>query len=258
MSEDTKIKVLFLMEHSMEPVLLEIENDEDGQVGLFEQISKTENVALLDMTPFNIPNTLMLLDNEMSTNPGSYNLSIQVYPVFGKIAFVEVGQVGDDVKIVDMSEETIELITRFVKERKEYEIEAGIVNQVNIRVSKMGKANYLKEIDMSLSMGSSVEDDINEADKKAKRTPYSLVDELPDNMVNGHTYILTIEEGFAVYRSDKQVYQFEKIEDAIDWAEFKINIESQPFLDYLVSDNEYSSFLGGYLREMYKDAVDNV
>ena len=81
MSEAVEIKIATVKEDDFDPVVLKVFNDEAGIEGIADLVSKTGEISYLDLTNINVPNVMLIIDGMPINSKGSYNFSIQIYPL---------------------------------------------------------------------------------------------------------------------------------------------------------------------------------
>lgn len=166
MSEE-KITIAVVKDIDESPVFMEISNDDAGFEMVTTLISETSNTSIIDVSQF-IRNTILMIDNDMSINPGGYNFSLQIYPLFGTVAFFHLGLVkrdGEEISaVVDMPKDVQEQVKEFIINQKKMELENGTKEIVEKEVNLKGKDNFIRFINDAF-----MEDSGEEAYKEAKK-----------------------------------------------------------------------------------------
>ena len=164
MSEVAEIRIAVVKEEDMEPVTIQVFNDEAGIEGISDLVSESGEISYLDLTNINVPNVILVIEGQPLKAKGSYNFSVQIYPIFGTSVFLQFGIDADGNAIfVDMDDETLETVKTFIKEQKEMEIESGMKDAVIADINKYGREGYIKRIDSMFSEGA-----LDEAYERAK------------------------------------------------------------------------------------------
>lgn len=164
MNEAAEIRIAIVKEDDMEPVIIQAFNDEAGIEAISDLVSESGEVSYLDLSNINIPNVLLVIEGQPIKAKGGYNFSIQIYPIFGPAVFLQFGMDADgNAILVDMDDETLEIIKTFIKEQKEMEAESGMKDAVIADINKYGREGYIKRIDSMFSEGA-----LEEAYERAK------------------------------------------------------------------------------------------
>ena len=170
MSEAVEIKIAVGKEDDFTPVVMKVFNDEAGIEGIADLVSKTGEISYLDLTNINVPNVLLIIDGMPINGKGSYNMSIQIYPIFGPGVFMQFGVDADgNAIVVDMDEETLETVTKFVKEQKEMERDSGLRDSIITDINKYGRDGYIKRMD-NMFMEDSLEAEYEKAKAEQQKS----------------------------------------------------------------------------------------
>ena len=173
MSESVEIKIATVKEDDFDPVVPKDFNDEAGVEGIADLVSKTGEISYLDLTSINIPNVLLIIDGMPINSKGSYNFSIQIYPIFGTAVFMQFVVDADGKAIaVDMDDETLATVGKFVKEQKEVERDSGLRESIIADINKYGRDGYIKRMD-NMFMEDSLEEEYERAKVEQQKSKES-------------------------------------------------------------------------------------
>ena len=161
-----RLRIGIVKEEDISPVFIDFDNTDAGLQALQTMLNDTQDMGVMDLTSIGLKDVVMLFDNNMESSSG-YNMAMQVFPMFGTLAFAQTKLTDDEdgiATMIDMDESTKLAITEKIKNQKIIEIDTGAREDIIKRINKVGKTAYLKEISKTLDQNY-----LEEAYQKAKR-----------------------------------------------------------------------------------------
>ena len=134
-----------------------LEVDEDGNVinypmeDIFTELGIEEDneAMVVNVSSDEFGREILMILNSKYQNDvgGDYNFTLwRILPVFGDCALIKVGVINSEQStIVDMDDESLESITKYIGKYKDLEIETGIRSNNLVDVRTKGKKKFIED-----------------------------------------------------------------------------------------------------------------